>query len=90
MTYYRNSRRNFLKTLTTSTLISGTSLAAFADIGGKTKNPETLHGPAEIENEQQKFSDGPASSLFEPLQLGETSPLQRSMPPWFLKRWPRL
>jgi hypothetical protein len=73
MTYRGNSRRNFLKALTTTTLISGSSLSAFAgkaDENQGDSHPENAtKGTGESQNDLPIYHDGPASSLFDPLDF---------------------
>jgi hypothetical protein len=71
MTYLGNSRRNFLKTLTTTALISTSSLSGFANIIGK-KNENGFFentGLNIAQNDLPLLYDGPGSSLFEPLDI---------------------
>lgn len=73
MTYQGNSRRNFLKTLTTTTLISGYSLSPFANIVNKNQannySETPLPGSDEFQNNLQTLDYGPSSPLFEPLDI---------------------
>jgi hypothetical protein len=73
MTYPGKSRRNFLKALTTTTLISGSSLSAFANIAdedqGHINSVINSKEPDELQNEMQKFCDGPSSPHFTPLEI---------------------
>jgi len=71
MTYLGNSRRNFLKTLTTTALVSGTSISGFADAIGKSDERSISETASSniAQNDLSKFSDGPGSPLFEPLDL---------------------
>ncbi len=65
MTYKGNSRRNFLKTLTTTALVSGSSISGLSRIIDE-KNEAGIpltSGPVNA------ISDGPASPLFEPLVI---------------------
>jgi hypothetical protein len=63
-----NSRRNFLKALTTTTLISGSSISALA---GKADRIQL-----EFQREILPYHDGPASPLFDPLEF--TGNIERS------------
>ena len=71
MTYRGNSRRNFLKTLTTTALVAPSSLTVFAGIsdrqdeGGFSENPN----PEITQDVPLIYSDGPSSPLFEPLDI---------------------
>jgi hypothetical protein len=74
MTYLGNSRRNFLKTLTTSTLISTTSVPTFASVmheNNKNSNTRDL----EVDksgmhpNDTPSFYDGPASPHFNTVDI---------------------
>jgi hypothetical protein len=71
MTYLGSSRRNFLKTLTTTALVSGSSLPAFADIIGKNNERSSSEpsGSDIDQNDLPLFSDGPGSPLFEPMDI---------------------
>jgi len=85
MTYIENSRRIFLKTLTTTALIAPTSLPVFAEIvREKNKNitednqvsgsvadsgSKSRSGSGIIQKEIPPNHDGPASSLFKPLDI---------------------
>ena len=73
MTYHGNSRRNFLRTLTTTTLISGSSLSSFANIVDKKQeniySENTHRESGELQNDQQFFHDGRFSPLFNPLDI---------------------
>ena len=71
MTYLKNSRRNFLKTLTTTTLISTSSisgLASIVKINYKDSNSEN-NGTYLIQDPSLQSSDGPGSPLFKPLKI---------------------
>ena len=71
MTYLGNSRRNFLKTLTTTALISTSSLSGLANIVGR-KNEDGFsenRGSDMAQNELSLIYDGPGSPLFEPLDI---------------------
>jgi len=71
MTYPGNSRRNFLKTLTTTALISTSSLSGLANIVGK-KNEGSFsenRGSDIVQNDLPQLCDGPGSPLFEPLDI---------------------
>ena len=71
MTYHGNSRRNFLKTLTTTALVAPSSLSVFeklTDQNNKSISPED-HSTEKIQNDIPVLSDGPASPLFEPLDI---------------------
>ena len=71
MTYIENSRRIFLKTLTTTALIAPSSLPVFASIvGGKNKNSISENTESDVsQNDLPLYYDGPASPLFEPLDI---------------------
>jgi hypothetical protein len=71
MTYIENSRRIFLKTLTTTALIAPSSLPVFADIvGGNNNNKSYKNTEADLaQNDQPLHYDGPASPLFEPINI---------------------
>jgi hypothetical protein len=73
MTYLGNSRRNFLKTLTTSTLISTTAVPTFAAVVAEKKVSEPLKSDptsgSEPDQSKPSLFDGPASSLFEPIPI---------------------
>lgn len=77
MTYTGNSRRNFLKTLTTTALVSGSSLSGLSKIieekneGNLTVYSDSHSSVPDI----QLMSDGPASPLFEPLNMKGNSEL---------------
>ena len=60
MTYLGNSRRNFLKTLTTTALVSGTSLSGFADAIGKSDERSISETALSniAKNDLPMFSDG--------------------------------
>jgi hypothetical protein len=71
MTYPGNSRRNFLKTMTTSALISTSSLSGLANIVSK-KNEDSFSENKESDENQggvPQLYDGPPSSLFDPLDI---------------------
>lgn len=71
MTYQGNSRRNFLKTLTTTALVAPSSLSVLANLTDQNEKNITS-GEASAENIPNNVSvteDGPASSLFEPLDI---------------------
>jgi hypothetical protein len=75
MTYKGNSRRNFLKTLTTTAIVVPSSLSAFANLtdqNNKSISPED-YSTEKIQNNIPVLSDGPASPLFEPLDIGANS-----------------
>jgi hypothetical protein len=71
MTYPGNSRRNFLKTLTTTALVAPSSLSVFANItdmkNGGSFSENTNSDLAQ--NVLPLYSDGPSSPLFEPLDF---------------------
>jgi hypothetical protein len=69
MTYIENSRRIFLKTLTTTALIAPSSLPIFADIVGRENKGSISEntGSDIAQNDLPLHYDGPASPLFEPL-----------------------
>jgi len=71
MTYLGNSRRNFLKTLTTSTLLSTTSVSTFATVAvDEKKNKNEKNAIVESTKNQIEVPalyDGPTSPLFEPI-----------------------
>ncbi len=73
MTYLGNSRRNFLKTLTTSTLISTASVPTFATVVADKKVSEPVNSDPGSSSEPGQLKstlfDGPASSLFEPVPI---------------------
>ena len=71
MTYLGNSRRNFLKTLTTTALISTSSLSGFANIVGKKKEGRFSEnrGSDIAQDDLPQLYDGPGSPLFEPLDI---------------------
>ena len=71
MTYHGNSRRNFLKTLTTTALVAPASLSVFADIADK-KSESSLSETIESDTAQNELplqQDGPGSPLFEPVDI---------------------
>jgi hypothetical protein len=71
MSYHGNSRRNFLKTLTTTALVAPASLSAlgnFTDQNNKSTFSED-QAPDNTQNNIPILSDGPASPLFEPLDI---------------------
>lgn len=71
MTYPGNSRRNFLKTMTTTALISTSSLSGLANIVGK-KDEGSLSenkGYDAVQGDQTRLFDGPASPLFDSLYI---------------------
>ena len=71
MTYPGNSRRNFLKTLTTTALVVPSSLTVFADLSSQETNEgfpgET--GSGSVQSDRPGHFDGPGSPLFEPLDI---------------------
>jgi len=71
MTYIENSRRIFLKTLTTTALIAPSSLSVFAGyIGEKNKSNIYLNdGSNAGQDGLPVHFDGPGSPLFEPLNI---------------------
>jgi len=71
MTYIDNSRRIFLKTLTTTALIAPSSLPVFASIVvGKNKKSIDENSESDIaQNDLPLHYDGPGSPLFEPLDI---------------------
>jgi hypothetical protein len=71
MTYIENSRRVFLKTLTTTAIIAPSSLPVFASIiGEQNKNDIAENSKSGIaKNDLSLHYDGPASPLFEPLDI---------------------
>jgi len=73
MTYLGKSRRNFLKAITTTTLISGSSLSVVANIvDGSKGSVNSAIDPKEsgtLQNDMQKFCDGPSSPHFESLKI---------------------
>jgi hypothetical protein len=71
MTNLRNSRRNFLKTLTTTALISTSSLSSLASIVREKKEDSFSEntGSYSDQSDQPRFSDGPYSPLFNPLDI---------------------
>jgi hypothetical protein len=81
MTYFGKSRRNFLKALTTTTLISGSSLSAVAKIVDDNQvSANSVIDPkesAEFQNDMQKFCDGPSSRHFESLEITGNLELSR-------------
>lgn len=72
MTFPVNSRRDFLKTLTTTALVAPASLSAFADISAGGSKGIQNDTPGSDINKDQPFiiQDGPASPLFTPLPIG--------------------
>ena len=71
MTYLGNSRRNFLKTLTTTALISTSSLSGLTNIVSK-KNKDSFSEDTGSDTDQSdlpRLYDGPSSPLFEPLDI---------------------
>ena len=77
MTYSGNSRRNFLKTLTTTALVSGSSISGLSKII-EVKNEGILPVPEDSDNTSSgipMISDGHASALFEPLNIKGNSKL---------------
>ena len=71
MTYLENSRRKFLKTITTTALISTSPLAGFADIGHgeNEENSSGNTGSDPAQSSLPRLYDGPASPLFETLEI---------------------
>jgi hypothetical protein len=71
MTYIENSRRKFLKTLTTTALISSSSLSGFANIiRGKNESTSYFNsGSDTAQSVMPLFNDGPASPLIESLDI---------------------
>ena len=71
MTYIENSRRIFLKTLTTTALIAPSSLSVFGDyIGEKNSSNNCLNDGLSAGQEGLPVHyDGPGSPLFEPLNI---------------------
>ena len=74
MTYNPNSRRNFLKTISTSTLLSTTSVPVFASsIEDKTDDKSDLENGKEKYSPSVKplvkFQDGPSSTLFDTISF---------------------
>ena len=79
MTYTGNSRRNFLKTLTTTALVSGSSLSGISKIIGE-KNDGSLPVTSDSDNSDpdiRLIADGYASPLFEPVDMKGNSELSR-------------
>ncbi len=82
MTYNPSSRRNFLKTLSTTTLISTTSVPVFAaSIEDKqvTENEVISGKDLQISSSEPalKFQDGPASPLFETISFSGNRSISR-------------
>lgn len=71
MTYLGNSRRNFLKTLTTTALISTSSLSGLAGIvsNRKESNFSEKTGSDTDQGDIPRLYDGPSSPLFDPLDI---------------------
>lgn len=74
MTYPGNSRRNFLKTLTTSTLITTTSVPTFGSVMQKNSNNRNAKDVEADKSETHSnvapsLHDGPASPLFNSLDI---------------------
>lgn len=74
MTFLPKSRRNFLKTLSTSTLISATSLPAMASSfdesqGDQNHVTDDIRGSDILEGRQTNLYDGPKSPLFNPVKI---------------------
>ncbi len=80
MTYLKNSRRNFLKTLTTTTIISTTPIAGLASIVNKNfkdYNSENIG----LESDQEdilQYVDGPGSPLFKPIKFAGNFDLSKN------------
>ncbi len=71
MTFPANSRRNFLKTITTTAIVAPASFSVFSDIG-LSKNERNFpggKGSAAGQNDIPIHRDGPSSPLFEPVIL---------------------
>jgi len=73
MTYLGKSRRNFLKTITTTTFLSATPIAPFAigdsnDTAGSSSEKESL-GSESIQNDLPGLYDGPESPMFQSLHV---------------------
>jgi hypothetical protein len=79
MTYHGKSRRNFLKTLTTTALVAPSSLnvlANFTDQGNRGISPE--HLSAETEPiDLPIHTDGPSSPLFRPLDIAGNTQIDK-------------
>jgi hypothetical protein len=71
MTYIESSRRKFLKTLTTSALVSSASMSGFGEIlvPGNEKCSSIDTGSDITQPNPQGQSTGPASPLFKPLDI---------------------
>jgi len=78
MTYLGKSRRRFLKTLTTTTLISGTSLSAFAI--GEDGSKQNFRGDGELMKDMNALVDGPSSPLFDPIEIAGNVPVSGISP----------
>lgn len=71
MTYHENSRRNFLKTLTTTALISTSSISGLAEIVSKKEegNISENRGSDMVQGGLPRLCDGPSSPFFDPLDI---------------------
>lgn len=73
MTYKSNSRRNFLKTLTTTTLISGYSLSRVSEIVDINRRDissgPSITGTYGLMDDPRFMNDGPPSPFFNPLDI---------------------
>lgn len=71
MTIPSNSRRNFLKTVTTTALVAPASLSVIAGIAGEAsgKSMTDQNNPESEKDDPPHVSDGPASPLFVPIPI---------------------
>jgi len=75
MTYLPNSRRNFLKTISTTTILSSTSMPVFAAAAHEDEAVSTVplksdNNSANVDLAANTMFDGPASPLFKPISIG--------------------
>jgi len=81
MTYLSNSRRNFLKTLSTSTLLSTTSVPVFAsslkedNLSDSSSSNDLLNAVSSMEGGVNLF-DGPSSPLFSAIPISGNKSLK--------------
>lgn len=86
MSYLKNSRRNFLKVLTTSSIISASSIPVFAQREGgssvEDNDPDRLTGDGIGADNSNVLHDGPESPFFNAIPIGgntESSDLPASL-----------
>jgi len=70
MTDFGNSRRNFIKVLSTSTVLSATTIPTISSCTNDTRsNDKAGDNPSGRAGKKSDLFDGPASSLFKPVKL---------------------